>query len=94
MVPVPLLVTAEPPDPLTVGGADWVGADDTGADGGGVLVAGGCEVATLWVAVLWAAVVVLWAAGLLLAFLAGWWRTTSLEGDGTVATELTVALPC
>jgi hypothetical protein len=57
-----------------------------GDEADGVLAAG-CEVAVLWVAV------VLWAAGLVF-FLAGWWWTTSLEGEGTVATEATVALAC
>lgn len=89
VVPVPLVVTAEPPEPLTGGGADCVGADDPDDDGGGVLLTAGDVVAVLWVGV-----VVLCTAALLLAFLAGRWRTTSLEGDGTVAIEVTVALLC
>jgi hypothetical protein len=85
-VPVPLIVTDEPPDPWVVVTVEWVGAAG-GGEAGGVLLDGG-DAAVLWVAA------VALCAGLLLAFLTGWRWTVSLAGAGTVAIEATVALPC
>ena len=89
VVPVPLLVTADPPDPMMV----VTVACDAGAAGGDE--AGG---GVLWVAgaagVPWVAGAALWAGlGLGLVFLAGWRGATSFAGEGTVATAATVALP-
>ena len=47
-MPVPLVVTAEPPDPVLGGTVECVGAGED--DAGGVLLAGG-DVAALWVTV-------------------------------------------
>ena len=84
MVPVPSVVTAEPPDPLTVVTGECTVGLVGGEDAAGGLLA---VAEVLWVAV------ALWT-GLLLGFLALWWGAESLLGDGTVDTDCTVALSC
>lgn len=88
-MPVPLVVTAEPPDPVLGGTVECVGAGED--DAGGVLLAGG-DVAALWVtvAVLWAGLVVF----AVFVFFTAWCWTVRSAGLGTVAIEATVALPC
>src|ERR1700759_1071872 len=84
VLPVPSVVTAAPPAPLTVAPGECPVGLGGGEDAAGGLLA---VAAVLWVAV------ALWT-GLLLGFLALWWGAESLLGDGTVETDCTVALSC
>ena len=69
-VPVPLVVTDEPPDPLIGATVECVGAECEDAAGGVLLLAGGgVDAALPLVVLLWVTVAALWVT-LLLVFLA------------------------